>query len=407
MHSYSKIYLKGNVFILVSDLKNVVLQAIKTHKLDNIQALTFASAIATFAPLSRLQKSNNSSTSIVIKSEMVKNLTIESKNNGDIRAFFDFVPTTIDQSYFSDFSTEQLVSSYVGKKGILSIVNTNNKSNYGGQVELVSGDFITDLAHYFNSSQQIKSAIKNKVFLGKTSKQSVVQSVIFQLLPNYQEEDIIFIENILKDLKTHPDIHSYFNQYTPISIKKWRWKCQCVEKGFDNLLKLLDESEVDKIIKKNKQIEITCQYCNQQKTYKKEDWRLAKAPFSLSSVESLTGGYFASKIVSQAGASSFYKGSIIAYSNEIKEKLGIDTSKGVVNAQVVLAMAKAGNKFFKTKYCFAFSGNAGPKKLDGEIGQVFVALNDKVWELKLKGSRKQIIQKTTNFALKQLQKIQQ
>ncbi|MGL5617960.1 MAG: CinA family protein [Metamycoplasmataceae bacterium] len=120
---------------------------------------------------------------------------------------------------------------------------------------------------------------------------------------------------------------------------------------------------------------------------------------TFASIESFTGGMFASKIVSIPGASKFFKGSLVTYSNEIKEKLGIDISSGVVNKTIAKEMALKGKDYFNVDYCFSFTGNAGPLPMENkEVGLVFVAINDQVHELKLSGSRDEIRQKSVDFA---------
>ena len=124
---------------------------------------------------------------------------------------------------------------------------------------------------------------------------------------------------------------------------------------------------------------------------------------TIGSVESLTGGLFATKITETPGASKFFKGTIITYSNDIKEKLGVDTSNGVVNKEVALQMALKGKEFLGVDTCVSFTGNAGPDVLDGkEVGLVYIAINDLVYELNLKGDRQEIREQAVNFALKKL-----
>ncbi|CAC13500.1 COMPETENCE-DAMAGE PROTEIN [Mycoplasmopsis pulmonis] len=124
------------------------------------------------------------------------------------------------------------------------------------------------------------------------------------------------------------------------------------------------------------------------------------------SVESFTGGLFASKIVQRPGASKYFAGSIVAYSNQVKEKLGIDTSKGIINANVALEMAKKGKAFFEADLCFSFTGNAGPDAWDNkEVGLVYIGINDQVYEFKLKGSREQIQNQACDFALEKLDQL--
>jgi len=86
---------------------------------------------------------------------------------------------------------------------------------------------------------------------------------------------------------------------------------------------------------------------------------------TLSTAESCTGGNIAHLITSIAGSSDYFKGSIVAYSNEIKEKfLDVSTQiladHGAVSEQTVIAMAEGIRTRFTTDYAIAVSGIAGP-----------------------------------------------
>jgi nicotinamide-nucleotide amidase len=86
---------------------------------------------------------------------------------------------------------------------------------------------------------------------------------------------------------------------------------------------------------------------------------------TLSTAESCTGGNIAQLITSVAGSSDYFKGSIVAYSNEIKEQfLGVPhqvlVEHGAVSEQTVIAMAEGIRKRFGTDYAISVSGIAGP-----------------------------------------------
>jgi len=86
---------------------------------------------------------------------------------------------------------------------------------------------------------------------------------------------------------------------------------------------------------------------------------------TLSTAESCTGGNIAQLITSIAGSSDYFKGSVVAYSNEIKEQvLGVPhqvlTEHGAVSEQTVIAMAEGIRSRFATDYAIAVSGIAGP-----------------------------------------------
>ncbi|MFQ3576559.1 MAG: CinA family nicotinamide mononucleotide deamidase-related protein [Cytophagales bacterium] len=87
---------------------------------------------------------------------------------------------------------------------------------------------------------------------------------------------------------------------------------------------------------------------------------------SLSTAESCTGGALSSAIVSISGSSSFFKGSVVAYSNEVKMKiLGVNPSTletyGAVSEECVNEMSMAVSKLFDTDISISISGIAGPE----------------------------------------------
>lgn len=102
---------------------------------------------------------------------------------------------------------------------------------------------------------------------------------------------------------------------------------------------------------------------------------------TLSTAESCTGGNIAQLITSIAGSSDYFKGSIVAYSNEIKEQfLGVPhqllVENGAVSEQTVIAMAEGIRERFATSYSIAVSGIAGPGGGTNEkpVGTTWIAI---------------------------------
>ncbi|NLN96311.1 MAG: competence/damage-inducible protein A [Bacteroidales bacterium] len=102
---------------------------------------------------------------------------------------------------------------------------------------------------------------------------------------------------------------------------------------------------------------------------------------SICTAESCTGGYLAHKITSISGSSDYFKGAIISYSNELKEKLlGVEPKSletfGAVSREVVEAMAVNARKQLDCTYALATSGIAGPAGGSKEkpVGTVWIAL---------------------------------
>jgi nicotinamide-nucleotide amidase len=101
---------------------------------------------------------------------------------------------------------------------------------------------------------------------------------------------------------------------------------------------------------------------------------------SMATAESCTGGYIAHKITSIPGSSRYFKGSVVAYDNDIKSRiLSVDQllldNYGAVSKEVVEAMAEGVRKLFKTDLSLAVSGIAGPGGGTDEkpVGMVWIA----------------------------------
>lgn len=108
---------------------------------------------------------------------------------------------------------------------------------------------------------------------------------------------------------------------------------------------------------------------------------LSKQNATIGTAESCTGGKIAELISSVPGASNYFKGSVVAYSTDVKENvLGVSesliTEYSVVSAEVAEVMALNVKALLKTDYAIATTGNAGPSKgeSNAEVGTVFIAL---------------------------------
>jgi nicotinamide-nucleotide amidase len=100
--------------------------------------------------------------------------------------------------------------------------------------------------------------------------------------------------------------------------------------------------------------------------------------------ESCTGGYLSHLITSVSGSSAYFKGSVISYSNEIKEGLlhvKDDTLNqfGAVSEQTVTEMVAGALKVLNVDVAIAVSGVAGPTGGTPEkpVGTVFIGVGTK------------------------------
>lgn len=146
--------------------------------------------------------------------------------------------------------------------------------------------------------------------------------------------------------------------------------------------------------------------------------------FTITTAESCTGGLVASMITSISGSSDIFNGSLVSYSNKIKNKeLGVKNltleTFGAVSTEVVEQMLYGVKNKFNASCAIAISGVAGPNggTKNKPVGTVIIGIinqnNAKIIQTyRFKGTRKEIqiqaaktsLKKILNFLVKTLDK---
>lgn len=136
---------------------------------------------------------------------------------------------------------------------------------------------------------------------------------------------------------------------------------------------------------------------------------------TISIAESCTGGQIAKAITANAGASKYFKGSVVSYATESKVDILKISEKeienhSVVSKEVAEAMAKQVRILFKSDYGISTTGNAGPSKgdSDAEVGTVWIAIASeegvRAEVFNFGNHREKVIMRATNKAFEMLQK---
>ncbi len=108
---------------------------------------------------------------------------------------------------------------------------------------------------------------------------------------------------------------------------------------------------------------------------------LADNDKTLAVAESCTGGQLGMTITSVSGASRYFKGGVLTYSNEVKtEQLGVSSEilerDGAVSEACAVAMAVGCRKLFGSDYALSVTGIAGPDggSDDKPVGTTYIGL---------------------------------
>jgi competence/damage-inducible protein CinA-like protein len=131
---------------------------------------------------------------------------------------------------------------------------------------------------------------------------------------------------------------------------------------------------------------------------------------TLASAESVTGGLVAHRIAAVPGASNWFRGGIVAYTNEMKTNL-LGVSRDLlarhtaVSPQVAEAMALGARERFGSDLAVSTTGYAGPQSSNKNepVGLVYVGLawpgGVGSWTFSWIGTRAEIQSRTAKFAL--------
>ena len=139
---------------------------------------------------------------------------------------------------------------------------------------------------------------------------------------------------------------------------------------------------------------------------------LKKHNLTISTAESLTGGMIASSICEISGASNYFKGGIVSYTKETKNKLlGLSLENiekyGVYSFETVEAMALSIKKKTNSNIAISTSGVAGPGPdeniLPGTVYYCFI-INDKIVKEKKSfiGNRNEVRKEASIYAIKKI-----
>lgn len=138
--------------------------------------------------------------------------------------------------------------------------------------------------------------------------------------------------------------------------------------------------------------------------------KLVRERKTLAVAESCTGGFLAQKLTEFSGASRFFKGAVVAYSNEIKQdQLGISKAlierHGAVSSGVAKAMAEAVRRRYHTSIGLSVTGIAGPTggSVQKPVGLVYFGISDKLrtssFKFRFLGGREKVRSQAAQKAL--------
>ena len=199
-------------------------------------------------------------------------ILVDARADGAVRGF-----VSEPEVHYEYSDTKKLaVGIAVGNQGTLKVIKGMNlKSDFAGQVPLVSGEIGDDFAYYFTVSEQTPSAVSVGCLVDTDNSVLAAGGLILQVLPKATDEDITFMEQAIQALP--PVSEMIHNGETPYDIfkrisndievleeKEVEWRCGCSKEKMANALYTLTNAQRTEMIEETNGCEIVCHFCNQK-----------------------------------------------------------------------------------------------------------------------------------------------
>jgi molecular chaperone Hsp33 len=176
-------------------------------------------------------------------------------------------------------------SSLLGKGKLVMTVTPKDKQQYQSIIPLTKGNLANSVSSYFQQSEQLPTAIILK------TDENVVKGILLQAMPNNNfesdtnellaalyripGEDVLTLSHEKLLEKYFPNEEIEFLNSRPISFN-----CSCSVPRMERALLTYDTKEIQQILKTDKEITVTCEFCNYSYHFDAADYAriLAEGP---------------------------------------------------------------------------------------------------------------------------------
>ncbi len=270
------------VRIIVNSTTNLCEEARKRHDMWPTASAALGRVLSIGSIMGSMQKNEHEKVTIQINGGgPIGTIMVDCFPSGDVRGFV----SDPHQFYTYNDTGKLAVGVAVGNQGTLKVIkDLGLKDDFSGTVALQTGEIGDDFAYYFTASEQIPSAVSLGVLVEPDNSVSAAGGMLIQLLPNALEEDIVKIENILKNIKPMSEmIHEgktceqiiceLFDDAVILSHQDIHFYCPCSKEHMSEALTTLSLDEIQTMIDEDHGCEITCHWCDTHYQFSEDELR--------------------------------------------------------------------------------------------------------------------------------------
>lgn len=259
-----------NTRFFACDITSLTNVAREKHGLWPCASAALGRMMAATLMLAANNKNNEKMTVTINGGGPIGTMIASTNSDGKIKAF-----VANPQVHYVYNDTDKLaVGICVGTNGTLQVIKDMGlKEPIVSTVPLQTGEIGDDFAYFFMDSEQVPSVVSLGVLVGEDNTVLSAGGYIIQLLPEATEDDIVYLEEKLKDFpavsslihegKTSEEIISMILPEGEVLEKQeLSFECDCSRERMMSALMTIHTDELQDMIDKDHGCEITCQFCN-------------------------------------------------------------------------------------------------------------------------------------------------
>lgn len=271
----------SNARIFIVNSTDIVNEAIRIHSLSPTAAAALGRTLTACSMMGSMLKDKDNSVTVNFRGDgACGSILAVSDYYGNVRGYAERPNVDLPRNSLGKID----VASAVGKGTLCVIKDVGEKEPYVGMTEIVSGEIGEDITSYFASSEQIPTACGLGVLVGKDGLCIAAGGFMVQLMPFAEDAFITRLENCINSL---PTVSALFNKgldnceilkeilkdiefdvFDEIDVA---YKCSCSEKKVRSTLASLGKEEITKMIAEGKDVEVSCQFCDNVYTFTEQN----------------------------------------------------------------------------------------------------------------------------------------
>lgn len=257
---------------------NTARTAQENHKLTSVPASFLARAMMAASMIANLLKGEERAIVELLGNGPISKIYAEASHSGENRGYVEF-SDKVELKQQVD-NPEKIIG--IGFLKVTRILY-DHAEPVTGVIELTKSDVTSDLAYYFNKSEQIPTAVLMEVEVDDKGIIANSNGLIIQAMPGSVYEELQMVFNRINDLLKNGKL---FNNSKPIEdllsdILPFKFSiinkniidfyCRCSKSNFINALITLELKEIEDM-QISKQNELICKYCNKHYYLDEQDF---------------------------------------------------------------------------------------------------------------------------------------